>query len=109
MGERESRTRRQHLFALPGNPTRASCFGLPQRNLASAYNDSTPQAAVNVLKTFLEETTSIEKLYPVLEPMCIYFMKKVHGYNGPYMCPGIINSYGPVVSNASLQSAAKLM
>lgn len=73
-----------------------------------SVNHSIPQGAVDILKTYLEKNTSIEKLYPVVEPMCLYFMEKVHsGYNGPYMCPGIINSYGPVVSNTSLQLAAK--
>lgn len=55
---------------------------------------------MNILKTYLEENTSVDKLFPVLEPMCLYFMEKVHGYNGPYMCPGIIHAYAPVVSTS---------
>ena len=53
---------------------------------------------MTLLKEYLEENGSVQTLYPVLEPLCVYFMDEMEGYNGAYMCPGIIYSYVPVVS-----------
>ena len=53
---------------------------------------------MDIIKDYLEENASVHKLYPVLEPLCVLFMNKTKGYNGDYMCPGVIYAYVPVVS-----------
>ena len=60
------------------------------------------QAAVAVVKEYLEEGASVEDMFPVLEPLCVLFLNQSFDYNGPYMCPGVIHSYGPVVSPSTL-------
>ena len=40
---------------------------------------------------------TLEHVLPVAERVCAYFLEQSQGYNGEYMCPGIIQSYGPVV------------
>ena len=61
------------------------------------------QGAVNVLKEYLEENASVHTLYHVVEPMCVFFLNKSHGYNSRYMCPGLIYTYFPVVSKSIVQ------
>ena len=52
-----------------------------------------------LIKEYLEEGASVDDMFPVLEPFCIYFLNHSFSYYGPYMCPGVIHSYGPVVSS----------
>ena len=53
---------------------------------------------MSIIQDYLEENTSIDALFPILQPFCVFFMNRTNHYNGPYMCPGLIHSYGPVVS-----------
>ena len=61
---------------------------------------SAVQGAVEVVLYYmgLEANASVHALFPVLEPICVFFLNE-RGLNGPYMCPGILYSYGPVVSS----------
>ena len=52
---------------------------------------------MRVVKEYVEENASVHDAYPVLEPLCIELLKELD-YYGPYMCPGVVYSYGPVVS-----------
>ena len=56
----------------------------------------TPQEAIKLLRYLLEKNASVEEIFLAGERICPHFMP--HHY-GPYMCPGIIHSYGPVVSS----------
>ena len=62
------------------------------------------QAAVALIQEYLEEGGSVDDMFLVLEPLCVFFLNQSFGYYGPYMCPGVIHSYGPVVSSVSLHS-----
>lgn len=53
---------------------------------------------MEVVKIYLERNASVEEIVPVVEPLCLLYMNKTKGYNGQFMCPGILSSYLPVVS-----------
>ena len=56
------------------------------------------QGVVEVVKLYLERNASVDEVIPVVEPLCLVYMNKTNGYNGTFMCPGILKSYLPIVS-----------
>ena len=78
------------------------CEVLTSYRLSSFYpTPAVLQAAVALIQEYLEEGASVDDMFPVLEPLCVVFLNQSFGYYGPYMCPGVIHSYGPVVSSVS--------
>ena len=96
MGEREPGERPQRsLYNLRGKAATCCITAYPMPSPLSAL-----QGAVEVVLYYmeLEANASVHELFPVLEPICVFFLNE-SGHNGPYMCPGILYSYGPVVSS----------
>ena len=56
------------------------------------------QGVVEVVKLYLERNASVDEVIPVVEPLCLVYMNQTNGYNGTFMCPGILKSYLPIVS-----------
>ena len=52
---------------------------------------------MGILKDYLENNAPIEEVDAVMEPVCLHYMNKSKGYNGQYMCPGIVKAYIPIV------------
>jgi len=68
------------------------------------------QATMQLFQDYVEANSTIDEIYPAVEPICVFFINKSMHYYGPYMCPGIILSYGPVVSaHTMLVSMATIM
>lgn len=53
---------------------------------------------MQLVQDYVEANSTIDKIYPAVEPICVVFLDRTMHYYGSYMCPGIILSYGPVVS-----------
>lgn len=53
---------------------------------------------MQLVQDYVEANSTIDDIYPAVEPICVVFINRTTHYYGPYMCPGIILSYGPVVS-----------
>ena len=49
------------------------------------------------LKNAIESNKTWQHLMPVVEPFCEKILED-NGLNGTYMCPGILELYGPIVS-----------
>lgn len=55
------------------------------------------QDAIKIMQDALESNRTLKDVFPLVERICVDVMEK--NYNSaPYMCPGLIYSYGPVVS-----------
>ena len=55
------------------------------------------QDAVKIMQDVLESNRTLKDVFPLVEKICVDMMEK--NYNSAtYMCPGLIYSYGPVVS-----------
>ena len=54
------------------------------------------QDAVKLIQDALQSNRTLDDIFPLAEKVCVDLMKDYS--SAPYMCPGIIFSYGPVVS-----------
>ena len=55
------------------------------------------QDAVKLVQIALDSNATFEDVLPVAEKLCNQALGKVFNYVGTYMCPGLLQSYGPVV------------
>ena len=55
------------------------------------------QDAVKLVQIALDSNATLEDVLPLAEKLCNQALGKVFNYVGTYMCPGLLQSYGPVV------------
>ena len=56
------------------------------------------QDAVKLVQIALDSNATFEDVLPLAEKLCDRALGKVFNYVGTYMCPGLLQSYGPVVT-----------
>lgn len=57
------------------------------------------QVFVSYIQSELASNATFDDVRPVAIEFCEYVLQK-EGINAPYVCPGIIDLYGPAVSRA---------
>ena len=66
-----------------------------------------PQDAVKIIQDALDSNRTLEDIFPLAEKICVDVMEKKDRSAAMYMCPGLIYSYGPVVSGLATISRSK--
>ena len=56
------------------------------------------QDAVKLVQIAIDSNATFEDILPLAEKLCDRALGEVFHYVGTYMCPGILQSYGPVVT-----------
>jgi hypothetical protein len=55
------------------------------------------QDGIKIIQDALDSNRTLKDVFPLIEKICVDVMKKKFD-SVTYMCPGLIYSYGPVVS-----------
>ena len=55
------------------------------------------QDAIKIIQDALDSNRTLKDIFPLIEKICVDVMEKKFN-SATYMCPGLIYSYGPVVS-----------
>ena len=55
------------------------------------------QDAIKIIQDALDSNRTLKDVFPLIEKICVDVMEKKFD-SAKYMCPGLIYSYGPVVS-----------
>lgn len=66
-------------------------------NLQLRFNIVWMQDAVKIIQDALDSNHTLKDVFPLIEKICVDVMEKEFD-SAKYMCPGLIYSYGPVVS-----------
>ena len=56
------------------------------------------QDAVKLVQIAIDSNATFEDILPLAEKLCDRALGEVFHYVGTYMCPGLLQSYGPVVT-----------